>query len=163
MLVCAPAAAQQAAGPSPLMGALAACRAIADAGARLNCFDRASANLLAATQRGDISIVDRGQLRQARRSLFGFGMPKLPFFAGDKSVDDVPDKLTSKVTAVRSVGYDRYQVRIEDGGALWETTESYGSFRAPTAGESVEIRRGPLGSYILRFGRQRGVKGKRVG
>ncbi len=148
---------------SPLIDAISQCRAIGDAGQRLACFDKASGDLLQATEKGDISVVDRGQLREARRSLFGFNMPRLPFFSGDRSADDVSDTISSKVTSVRSAGYNRYHVRIEQGGALWETLEAYTSFNPPSPGETVEIKRGPLGSYMLRFGRQRGVKGKRIG
>jgi hypothetical protein len=148
---------------SPLVNALAACRQITDPGQRLACFDKASGELLAATDKGDVSVVDRSQLRQARRSLFGFNMPRLPFFPGDKSADDVADKLVSKVAAVRDLGHNRYAVRLADGNAVWETLESYGAFHTPKVGEPVEINRGPLGSYILRFGRQRGVKGRRIG
>ena len=148
---------------SPLINAISACRQIPDPTQRLACFDKASGELVAATDKGDISVVDRADLRQARRSLFGFNMPKLPFFAGDKSADDVSDKIVSKVTAVKEMAHNRYVVRLQDGAALWETLESYGSFYAPKVGDSVEINRGPLGSYILRFGKQRGVKGRRVG
>lgn len=148
---------------SPLVNAIAACRQIADPTQRLACFDKASGDLVAATEKGDVSVVDRADLRQARRSLFGFNMPKLPFFSGDKSADDVSDKLVSKVTAVKALPHDRYVVRLADGNALWETLESYGAFHAPRVGDSVEVNRGPLGSYVLRFGKQRGVKGRRVG
>ena len=148
---------------SPLINAIAACRQITDPAQRLACFDKASGDLVAATEKGDVSVVDRADLRKARRSLFGFNMPKLPFFTGDKSADDVADKLVSKVTAVKEMPYNRYVVRLADGAALWETLESYSAFHAPKIGESVEINRGPLGSYVLRFGKQRGVKGRRVG
>jgi hypothetical protein len=148
---------------SPLVVAIAACRQIADSAQRLACFDKASGELVAATETGDVRVVDRAELRQARRSLFGFNMPKLPFFSGDKSADDVSDKLVSRVTAVREMPHDRYVVRLADGNAVWETLESYGAFHAPKVGDSVEVNRGPLGSFILRFGKQRGVKGRRVG
>ena len=154
---------RQPARESPLIKALAECRGIADAGQRLACFDKSSGDLIAATDKGDVSVVDRGDLRQARRSLFGFNMPKLPFFAGDRSADDVSDKLTSKVVAVRPLGHDKYQFRLQDGEALWETLDSNLSFIAPKAGDSVEIVRGPLGSYMIRFGKQRAVKGRRIG
>lgn len=148
---------------SPLVSAIAACRQIADPAQRLACFDKASGELVAATDKGDVSVVDRSELRQTRRSLFGFNMPNLPFFSGDKSADEVAAKLVSKVTYVKDLGHNRYAVRLADGNALWETLESYGAFHMPKVGESVEINRGPLGSYILRFGRQRGVKGRRIG
>ena len=163
--VAAPAAAyrDKESKPSAHVEALGACRSIADPAERLACYDKAAEALVTATRTGDVSVVDRAQLRQARKSLFGFNMPRLPFFDGDKSADDVPDKLVSKVASVRDLGHSRYQVRLEDGDATWETLEAPISFAAPKKGDSVEIRRGPLGSYMLRFGRQRGVKGKRVG
>lgn len=148
---------------SPLIDALSACRQIADSTQRLACFDKASGELIAATEKGDVNVVDRAQLRQARRSLFGFNMPRLPFFSGDDSADEAATKLVSKVTAVKELPHNRYVVRLQDGAALWETLEAYGSFHAPKVGDPVEINRGPLGSYILRFGKQRGVKGRRVG
>jgi len=148
---------------SPLISALAACQQIADSTQRLACFDKASGDLIAATDKGDVNVVDRAELRQARRSLFGFNMPRLPFFSGDESADEAATKLVSKVTAVKEMPHGRYVVRLQDGAALWETLEAYSSFHAPKVGDPVEINRGPLGSYILRFGKQRGVKGRRVG
>ena len=147
---------------SPLIDALSSCRQVADPAQRLACFDKASGDLIAATEKGDVNIVDQADLRQTRRSLFGFALPKLPFFSGDKSADEVADKLVSKVTAVKEMPHNRVVVRLADGNALWETLESYGAFHTPNVGDTVEINRGPLGSYILRFGRQRGVKGRRV-
>ena len=165
MIVAVPAAGKDRDPPrkSPLISAISACRQISDPAQRLACFDKTSGELVAATEKGDVSVVDRADLRQARRSLFGFNMPKLPFFSGDKSADDVSDKLISRVTAVKALAHDRYVVRLQDGAALWETLETYGAFHAPKVGDSVEVNRGPLGSYILRFGKQRGVKGRRVG
>lgn len=148
---------------SPLIGALEACRAESDDARRLACFDRASAALVTATKSGDVSVVDRAQLRQARRSLFGFAMPKLPFFAGDKSAEDAAETLDSSIKSARGLGYGKFQLTIADGNAVWETTESFATMREPRAGDKVQIKRGPLGSYLLKVAGQRGVKAKRVG
>lgn len=148
---------------SPLIGALETCRAEVDDARRLACFDRASAALVTATKSGEVSVVDRAQLRQARRSLFGFAMPKLPFFAGDKSADDASETLDSSIKSARGLGYGKFQLTIVDGNAVWETTESFATMREPRAGDKVQIKRGPLGSYLLKVAGQRGVKAKRVG
>lgn len=148
---------------SPLVAALEACRAIADAGQRLACFDRASGALIAATTKGDVTVVDRADMRKARRSLFGFSVPKLPFFGGDRSAEDDKDELETTITAVRPIGNGRFLIRIAEGNALWETVETYMSFSDPRKGQKVVIKRGPLGSYFVRINNQRGVKGKRVG
>ena len=146
-----------------MIGALSACRAVSDPAQRLACFDKASANLVAATTSGEVSIVDRGQLRQARRSLFGFGMPKLPFFSGDKSADEDSDELKTTVRAARAIGNGKFRITVADGNAVWETTESYTNFDDPEPGQEVVIKRGPLGSYMLRIDGQRAVTGRRVG
>lgn len=149
-------------GGSPLLGQLGSCRAIADNAARLACFDQASGALLAATSRGDVSVIDRGELRTTRRSLFGFGLPKLPFFRGDPTADEASDNLDSKIATAREVGYGKYRIGLTDGGAVWETLETYESFDPPRPGQPIAIKRGPMGSYMVRIDGQRGVKAKRV-
>lgn len=148
---------------SPLIAALGACRAMTDAAQRLACFDRTSSVLIKATDSGEVSVVDRGQMRQARRSLFGFSMPRLPFFDGDRSAADDKPELDSTVTWVRAIGNGRYQLRIADGNAMWETLETSIAMDEPRRGQKIVIKRGPLGSYILRLEGQRGVKGRRIG
>src|SRR6185295_9795893 len=123
------------------------------------CYDRTAPALVTASKSGEINIVDRGQLRQARRSLFGFSMPKLPFFSGDTSAADTPDQIESTIKSVRE-GYGRYQFVITDGNAVWETTEDSISLREPRPGQKVVIRRGPMGSYFIRINGQTGVKGR---
>lgn len=148
---------------SPLVGALQACQAIAEDQRRLACFDRASAALVSATASGDVSVIDRAQMRTARRSLFGFSMPKLPFFSGDRSADDVPDVIETTIKSAREIGYGKYRLVIAEGDAEWETTESIGDLREPRSGQKIQIKRGALGSYMLKIAGQRGVKGRRVG
>ena len=69
---------------SKLVSAVQACQQIKEDAARLACYDRSVAALTSASERGDVSIVDREQMRAARRSLFGFSIPGLPFFSGSK-------------------------------------------------------------------------------
>ena len=164
----APAAATQRA-PSPSastqarnLGALEACRAIGADVARLACYDRAAVALLEAARSGELSVVNRADARAARRSLFGFALPKLPFFSGDKSAGDVPDVLTSTIVSARGIANDRYRIQIADGNAVWETTEAPIRLSAPSAGEKIVITKGALGSYFLRINGQVGVKGRRV-
>ena len=139
------------------------CRSIPDDAQRLACFDSVSATLLSAERTGAVTIVDRAQLKQARRSLFGFSLPRLSFLEGDRSAADDTGTLETTVRSVRSLGYGKVQVVIADGNAVWETVETYATFDAPRAGQKVTIRRGPLGSYMLRFEGQRAVKGRRIG
>lgn len=160
-LLASPALAQKRAvtGPSPLIGALERCRALSDAAQRLSCYDSAAGNLIAATQKGEVSVVDRGQLRQARQSLFGFGSIKIPFLNDNEQTEEI----TTTVRTARAIGNGKFRIVLADGNAVWETTESYVNFHDPEPGQTVVIKRGPLGSYLLRIDGQRGVKGRRVG
>ena len=148
---------------SPLVGALAACQAIADNTQRLACFDKAAGALVTAAGQGDVSVVDRAQLRTARKALFGFTMPKLPFFSGDESASDVSDTLETTIKSASGIGYGKFRIVVAEGGAVWETTESFATLRDPKAGQKITIKRGPLGSYMIKINNQRAVKGRRVG
>ena len=144
------------------LGALDACRVITLDTARLACFDREASALLTASRSGELSVVDRADMRTARRSLFGFALPKLPFFAGDKSADEVPDSLDSTIVSAQGIANERYRIRIAAGDAIWETTESPLNLSTPRAGEKIVISKGALGSYFLRINGQVGVKGRRI-
>ena len=148
---------------SPLVKALEDCRQIADATQRLACYDRTAPAFVDANKAGEVTVVDRGQLRQARRSLFGFSMPRLPFFAGDESAADTPDTLETTIKEVRDFENGRYQIVLTEGNAVWETTEEKIGLRTPRVGQKISIRRGPLGSYFLRINNGRSVKARRIG
>lgn len=148
---------------SPLVNALAQCRAIADSSARLICFDGASARLIGAATSGEVTVVDRSEMREARRSLFGYSMPKLPLFGGDTSAEGDTGTLDTTVTESRAYGVGgHYMFKVAEGGATWETLETYMNWDPPHKGSKVTIKRGPMGSYFVRIDGQRGVKGHRV-
>ncbi len=160
----APALAQKEVRPqSPLISALGQCRAIADSTKRLACYDGASARLVGAATSGEVTVVDRSELRQARRSLFGFNMPKLPFFGGDTSAESDTGTLETTAIEARSSGNGgRFLMKLAEGNAWWEITETYVNFDPPRKGSKVVIKRGPMGSYFVRIDGQRGVRGRRV-
>src|SRR6476661_1033659 len=134
---------------SPYVNALENCRTLTDPAQRLACYDQTAPALIAASKSGEINIVDRGELRQARRSLFGFSMPKLPFFAGDQSAGDTPDQIDTPIKSAREVGYGTFRIVVTEGNAVWETTEQSMGLD-PRSGQKITIRRGPLGSFFLR-------------
>jgi len=148
---------------SPLVIAIDRCRQIQEPMQRLACYDDAAGALVKATASGEVSVVDRTEVRRARRSLFGFSMPRLPFFSGDTTANEVQNKLESTVTSVRPLANGYYRITIAENGATWETSETNVSFDPPRLGQKIEILRGPLGSYFLRINGQVGVRGRRVG
>lgn len=150
--------------PSRHLGAIGACRSITDDAARLKCFDREAAALVAASQNGQISIVDRGDVRAVRRSLFGFSLPRLGLFDRENEAeqDEVKEVMSEVVRAV-SIGGGKFRVVIADQKAVWETTEATVTGLLPRPGDKVHIKKGALGGYFIRLGSQTWVKGRRVG
>jgi hypothetical protein len=149
--------------PSPLVSAIDRCRQMTDPTQRLACYDSAANALLNATNSGEVSIVDRGEVRKVRHSLFGFNLPRIPFFSGDTTASEAQDKIDSTITSVKALNNGYYQIVIADNNAVWVTTDDSINFDPPRAGQKIEIIRGALGNYFLRINGQLGVRGKRVG
>lgn len=151
----APATAPQS---SPDVAALESCQRIVEPEGRLRCFDEAVGRLLQAQRSGDLSLISRRQAREARRSLFGFSVPKLPFLGGDEG--DGAGELTATVQGVRAAPDGRYRVRLEDG-AVWETVERPRQGEGPRQGSTVRIRKAALGSYLMNIDGNRAIRARR--
>ena len=149
--------------PSPLVAAIDHCRQISDPGQRLACYDGAANALVTATTSGEVSIVDRNEVRKVRHSLFGFSLPKVPFFSGDTTAGEAQSKLDSTIVSVRQLANGYFRITIADNNAVWETSDDSISFSPPQPGQKVEIVRGALGNYFIRINGQIGVRGHRVG
>lgn len=149
---------------SSLLTALSACRGIADDAARLACFDRTSSALDAAERDGAVVIVERQQIREARRQLFGFNAPALPALfgrAGDES--DVEPEVASVETTLLGAGQDRegkWTFRLADGSE-WRQIDSAPVRFQNRTGTEIRVRRAALGSYLLTAGASRAVRVKR--
>ena len=129
---------------------LTACRAIAGEAERLACFDRQVAALEQAEASREIAVVDRQQIRRTRRSLFGLTLPDLGIFGGD---DDDGRRRRRRQRDQHDDPFDRARARtggwsiaLEDD-SVWVQTEGRVG-RHPRSGETIRIRRGPLGSFI---------------
>jgi hypothetical protein len=161
-LCAAPATAKERALPnSPLVAALANCQKIADGAARLACYDKAAPAIVAASNSGDIRVVDRESVRKARRSLFGFSLPSIPFFDNGTDRDAPPSKLDSTIVSFSSIGNGFYRFTIAAEGAVWESTEG-GYVRDAKAGEPVTISRSKIGSYWAKIGNRRELRVRRI-
>jgi hypothetical protein len=163
LVVCAAAAAakDRPLPPSPLLQGLRDCQKLPGETERLTCYDKSAAAMIKAADGGDLTVVDRESVNKARRSLFGFALPSLPFLTGNSSKDFATAKLETKLTSFRSLGNGFYRFGIADAGALWETTEA-SNLRDPNAGEKIVISRGAIGSYFAKIGNQREVRVRRL-
>ena len=149
--------------PSPLVAAIARCHDMTDPAQRLACYDSAAGAFLNATNTGEVSVVDRSEVKKVRHSLFGFSLPKIPFFTGDTTVSEAQDKINSTITSVKALANGYYQIVIADNNAIWVTSDDSINFDPPRAGQKIEIVRGALGNYFLRINGQVGVRGRRIG
>lgn len=158
-----------AAGASPLhaqgggknaLDAVAACRAVTLPDARLACFDKAAAALEVARSNEDLIVMDRAEVREKRRKLFGFQLPRINLFS---TRDDAPEEriteLNSTVRAVRHSGRDRWLVTLEDG-SVWRTLEP--TPIEPAARDTARVKTAALGSYRANFGGRTAVRVERV-
>ncbi|HYZ47591.1 MAG TPA: hypothetical protein VE567_01720 [Sphingomonas sp.] len=158
-LVSVPAAAADE--PPAAIRALGACRAIADNAQRLACYDREAATLVQSVEKKETVVLDRAEVKKAKRSLFGFSLPKLPFFGDGKDTKEEAEfqQIEAPIKTVRSMGFGKFRFTIDDG-AVWETTEGLNAF--PKPGEKVVIKKGVMGGYFIRFEGTRSVRGMRV-
>jgi hypothetical protein len=144
---------------------LQSCRTLADAAARLVCYDRAVDALSAATASGDVVIVERTEVRKARKGLFGFTLPRIDFLSGKPgNAEDAADEkeLNTVITTSREIGYGKWRFTVE-GGAIWETVEASMRLRDPVPGRKVLIERGSLGAYFVTVEKGGRVQAKRIG
>ena len=142
--------------------ALIRCRAIADEAARLRCFDQATAALQAAAERRDVVVVDRAQVRESRRRLFGLALPRLPIFGGgDREEEEEVSSIESTVASARQNQYGHWTVRLQDGSTWLQTDNNTLAF-PPRAGQAVIVTRAALGSYMMRLNRQPGIRVRRI-
>lgn len=150
---------------APQVQALQSCRAKPDSAERLACYDRAVDALAAATASQDVVIVERVEVRKARKGLFGFNVPRIGFLAGrDDNVEDAADvaRLETAIRSSRAISNGKWRFVVESG-AIWETVEASTSFGDPLPGRTVVIEKGSLGAYFAKVGKGRRVQAKRVG
>ena len=143
--------------------ALVRCRAITEDAARLACFDSAAAALQAAQERRDLVVVDRQQVREGRRRLFGLALPRIPIFGGGDDDDDDQDQVDTvegTVTSASQDGLGHWVVALQDG-AVWVQVDNRPLAMRPRPGQRVVVDRGALGSFMMRVNNQPGIRVRR--
>jgi hypothetical protein len=138
-----------------------ACRQIPDVRARALCYDNALDRLQHSVAGREVVIVDKQQANEDRKSLFGFNAAnRMPAARAVRPADAEVAAIDSTVSGARQSGYDRWDIRLANG-AIWRTLEA-GIIVAPKNGEEVHIRRGALGSFMIRIGKSRAMRAIRV-
>lgn len=139
---------------------LKACQQITEDTARLACFDRAVGTIVTASDSGDLQVIDREDVRQTRRSLFGFSLPDLGIFGGEEDEEE-QELFTTTIENVRYTGRNSARITTAEG-AVWEMNNIPRNRRPFEPGDEVKFKEASLGFYFLRIDGQTGVKGRRV-
>lgn len=161
IFLSAPAGAAIPPAPQPeVFQAMLRCRSIADSANRLACFDKATAAFEQAATSRDVLVVDRAQIRQTRRSLFGLNLPNLSIFGGKNEHEEEVTSIEGVIASAQQDGFGNWLVRLEDGGT-WHQTDSRPLGKMPKRGAPVKINRGAMGSYMMRVDGQPGIRVKR--
>jgi hypothetical protein len=137
------------------------CRSIADQAQRLACYDARVAELEAAASRSDVVIVDRNQIRQTKRTLFGLPLPNLAIFGDSDGDGDGVSRLETTIRSVRQTGDGKWMLTLQEGGT-WVQTDSRELIADPEAGAKVTVRRAALGSYLANVAGQPAIRVKRL-
>lgn len=132
------------------------CRKLADPTERLACYDQAAAGLDAAEQAGDVVIVDRSQVREARRAAFGYTVHLPDFMTRDATPEEL-ERIEATVDSARQDATGRWILKLTDG-AVWRQVESERVPRAPRPGSKVVIRTAAMGSFKMNIDGQTAIR-----
>lgn len=125
------------------LGAVQACRAIADLAERVACYDRASAPGTAPVAAPPPTPEEQfGRSPERARPA-----PPPPPQAQAQQLE----RISAKIVSLRSDALGRLSF-VLDNGQVWRMTESAGVFDFPSRGDAVTVRRGAVGGYRLDWG-----------
>ncbi|PIB92169.1 hypothetical protein [Caulobacter sp. FWC2] len=143
-----------------VIAALKACRALTADAERLACYDKAAQSVTKAQETGEVIIIDKQTARAARRQAFGLELPTLSIL--DKGADKAEtEKLQSVVKSARVDAEQRLVVTLEDG-AVWRQIDDTMLGKPPKAGDTIEVRKAAMGSYMMKIGSQPAIRVRRI-
>lgn len=142
---------------APALQRLVECRLVTDSIARLACFDSAVAWLETTERQGDVVVVERQRIQEARRAIFGFTAPQLRDFTTSGGQDSIDSIETTLVSATQNNGWT---LHLADGSTWKQVDAMPVSFRL-REGTPVRVRRAAMGSYLLAVGRSPAIRVRR--
>lgn len=139
---------------------LSRCRTVTSDQERLVCYDAAAAALDQAERQGGLVVLDRDQVQETRRQLFGFQIAN-PFAGrlGD-SEDAEIDSIETTLLSAGRVSDNKWLFRLADGSEWRQIDSGEVRFRN-REGQAVRIRRASLGSYLMTIENSRAVRVRR--
>jgi hypothetical protein len=146
------------------------CAKISDPTARLACYDNniraAGGNPRTSTSAGRAQVPQAsvGAPVAAANTPQGFGAESVraPQRVEARPAAEQLDQISAAITQISQRGPGLYAFTVE-GGAQWQFAEGVSSsYRVPRVGSTVEIERGSLGSFLMRFDKQQPVSVRRT-
>ena len=131
--------------------ALVNCRTITDNTARLACYDEKAADFAAAQKSGDVVVLDRKKIVEAKRQAFGlpgFDILKLVEHPGH-AVEMA--SIEFRLASVKRTGQGGW-IFVSEDGQVWNSIEHPDVFPEPKAGDMAKVTHGALGSFFLKAG-----------
>jgi hypothetical protein len=144
----------------PIFEELVNCRAVADPTERLACYDAKVAAMDEAEKKDELVLADKASMKEARRGLFGFSIPKLKIFGNDgKEVEKF--ELVAKIDSAYQASPGKWTILLDDG-ARWVQIDSQVMRKNPERGNEIKIREAAMGSYFANINGQRAIRMRRV-
>lgn len=153
VLICAGLTGAPAAAQTPpraeALERLYACASISEDAARLACYDEATGRLQSAQNAGDLVAVDREQVQQIQRESFGFSLATIANLLPQREDggDDGPQFVELEVANIIAHGNGAHTFVMADG-QRWTQVEAQRATNV-RAGDTIRIRRGAIGSFLL--------------
>lgn len=144
----------------PVFEELVNCRTIADPAARLACYDSKVAAIDEAEKKDELVLADKASMKEARKGLFGFSVPKLKIFGNDGKQDE-DFELVAKIASASMANYGKWTIILDDG-ARWTQIDTTVLRKNPKPGMEVKIRAAAMGSYFANIDGQRAIRMRRV-
>jgi hypothetical protein len=134
-----------------------ACKNIENPQQRLACYDEKVTALDEAAKKEDIILTDKAAVKEAKRGLFGFDIPKIRIFGSGEDVEEI-EAVVKSVSATRA---GILSIVLEDG-ARWQQVDTKILNREPRPGAKARIRKATMGSYLVNFDGGPAIRMKRV-
>jgi hypothetical protein len=129
------------------------CKAVTDPSARLACYDAKVAVMATGIEKRELVVADREMLRDAQRGLFGISVPKIKLFGagGQEELKEIE----STISAVRTAN-DGLPIFILADNSRWKQVDGRNVFGK--SGDSIRIKRMPVGGFMANVDGQSGVR-----
>lgn len=135
------------------------CKAIADNGARLACYDAQVTQLDNAEQNREIVMMDKKQVEETQRAKFGYDI-NLPDAFKTADGKDL-DQIETTIATAGDLGADNIFFTVPDG-ARWVQTDNRAIGSMPKPGQPVVIKKAAMGTFLAKIGTRPAVRVKRV-